>query len=102
MEYTDWSPQSIITLVAGVLATIALIAATAYAFTKVGTVNKKGADRSSVIAVRNDVQVAGPLSGAERGKGCDADARGSGGCRLGARAVKACGWPTVGSRPLSE
>ena len=34
MEYTDWSPQPIIALVAGVLATIALIAATAYAFTK--------------------------------------------------------------------
>ena len=36
MEHTDWSPQSIITLIVGVLATIALIAATAYAFTKGG------------------------------------------------------------------
>ena len=36
MEYTDWSPQSIITLVAGVLATITLAAITAYAFTKGG------------------------------------------------------------------
>ena len=34
IEHTDWSPQSIIALAAGVLATIALIAATAYAFTK--------------------------------------------------------------------
>ena len=36
MEHTDWSPQSISTLIAGVLVTIALIAATAYAFTKGG------------------------------------------------------------------
>ena len=36
MEYTDWSPQSIITLVAGLLATSVMIAATAYAFTKGG------------------------------------------------------------------
>lgn len=34
MEYTDWSAQSIITLVVGVLATITLAAITAYAFTK--------------------------------------------------------------------
>ena len=36
MEYTDRSPQPIIALIAGVLATIALITATAYAFTKAG------------------------------------------------------------------
>ena len=36
MEYNDWTPQSIITLIAGVLAAIALIAVTAYTFTKGG------------------------------------------------------------------
>ena len=36
MEHTDWSLQSIITLVSGAVATFALIAATAYAFTKGG------------------------------------------------------------------
>ena len=41
MEYNDWTPQSIITLIAGVPATIALIAATAYTYTKGGSVNKK-------------------------------------------------------------
>jgi hypothetical protein len=36
MEYTDWTPQSIITLVTGVIATIALATATAFAFIKGG------------------------------------------------------------------
>ena len=36
MEYNDWTPQSIIALIAGVLAAIALIAVTAYTFTKGG------------------------------------------------------------------
>ena len=36
MEYNDWSPQSIITLIVGVLAAIALIAVTAYTCTKGG------------------------------------------------------------------
>ena len=36
METTDWTPQSIITLIVGVLATIALAVAAAYAFTKGG------------------------------------------------------------------
>ena len=36
MEYNDWTPQSITTVVAGALAAIALIAVTAYTFTKGG------------------------------------------------------------------
>ena len=36
METTVWSPQSIFTLIAGLLATIALVTATAYAFTQGG------------------------------------------------------------------
>ena len=36
MEYTDWTPQSIITLIVGVIATIGLAAVTAIAFIKGG------------------------------------------------------------------
>jgi len=34
MEYTDWTPQTIASLIIGVLATTKLAAATAYAFIK--------------------------------------------------------------------
>ena len=34
MEYADWTPHSIVTLILGVLATIALFAVTAYVFTR--------------------------------------------------------------------
>ena len=34
MEYTDWTPQAVASLIIGVLATSTLAAATAYAFIK--------------------------------------------------------------------
>lgn len=34
MEYADWTPHSIVTLILGVLATIALFAVAAYVFTR--------------------------------------------------------------------
>ena len=36
MEHTDWTPQAVITLIIGVMATIGLATATAFAFIKGG------------------------------------------------------------------
>jgi len=36
MEYTDWTPQSVITLIVGAIATIGLATLTAIAFIKGG------------------------------------------------------------------
>lgn len=62
MEYNDWTPQSITTVVAGALATIALIAATAYSFTKGGTVNPAAVRTDGGLGSRpRDVSPPGPV-----------------------------------------